>query len=138
MRHRGIRAVAALVLTAGLVFADIGVASIASAHQFEDVATISLQRKPRTVPRGGGRVNFFGRVKAEHRKCRAHRLVKIFRIHSGLVTTALTRGGGAYSVTKNVRPGRYVARVASFAAGEHPHRHVCFGARSPVRRIRRR
>jgi hypothetical protein len=64
-------------------------------------------------------------------------LVELFRIGKGVVATDLSDNSGEFSMRVRVRAsGSYVAKVDSSANGLHPHRHVCWGARSNVVRVR--
>lgn len=127
-----------LVTTASMVLlSGLSVGDLAVAHNFEETRSISLARRPTGRVKKGSRVTFYGRVKSAEPFCYRQELVELIRIGKGTVSSDLTDNTGEFSMRVRVRAsGSYVARVSSTANGTHPHRHVCYGARSNVVRVR--
>lgn len=127
----------AVALSFVMVLLGTSIGEVAMAHNFEAIRSITLARRPTGKVNRGKRVRFFGRVRSTERSCVNKELVLLVRIGSGVVSSDLTDGAGFYSMRIRVwKTGRYVARVGGKGSGVHPHRHVCFGDRSNVRKVR--
>jgi hypothetical protein len=130
----GLRRRALAVALGCLVLLSVAsIGEVALAHNFEATRSISLARRPTGKVKKGTRVTFFGRVRSEAQSCYRNELVELIRIGSGVVSSDITDRSGEYSMRIRVRrTGRYVARVSTTASGAHPHRHVCYGAKSNI------
>lgn len=137
MKARSRTRVLVVAFGCALVLTGTSIGEIAVAHNFEETRSISLARRPTGTVDRGTRVTFFGRVRSAEPSCYKNELVELVRIGSGVVSSDLTNSQGEYSMRIRVRrTARYLARASTTASGVHPHRHVCFGAKSNIVKVR--
>ncbi len=115
----------------------VGVAEVATAHEFEADRTITIDRRPKGPVQRGTRVRFFGQISSPRRACENFELVELVRRNTGVVARDVSDGQGRYSMRIRVRrTGRYFTRVSGTFSGVHPHRHVCEPGQSRTIRVR--
>lgn len=126
-----------MVVAVGSAILISGFSLPAAAHQFEETTTLSMSRRPRGAVKRGTVVRFFGRLNSARASCERGKLIELVRVGSGVVGRDITDREGDYLIRKSVRrTGDYFTRFSGTARGTHPHRHICFGSRSPTRHVR--
>ena len=117
-----IKALAAVLISATLLLG--GPTGMAVAHTFRDRTQLTLNVSDRNVDRGDY-VVFSGRLKADHKECRAHRIVELYR--DGVkVDQTQTNDDGEYRFRRRVFDDhRWQVRFGGFVGGTHPHSHTC-------------
>ena len=123
-----------LTLLVSVTLLLTGSMETAVAHQFSDRTRLTLNVSDRSVQRGDT-VTFSGRLIAKHRRCRAHRVVGLYR-NGVKVDQTRTSGRGFYSFKRKLfRTARWQVRFAGRVSGTHPHSHTCRPSRSKKIRV---
>jgi hypothetical protein len=122
-----IKGILALIMSGMLLLG--GPTGTAVARDFTDSTTLSLNASPRHVDKGDS-VSFSGHLRADHKKCRVHRTIKLFR-NGVKVAQTLTDSNGFYRFVRNIfRTANWQTRFSGAVGGTHPHSFTCLASRS--------
>jgi hypothetical protein len=117
-----------LILTSFLV---VALGGVAGAHQFTDNTNLTIHKNHPNPYDKDETVIFKGKANADHKFCRKHRRVSLFKKRPGpdrFIESDITGGRGRYKVVwESARLGthRFYTKVKPKVGGQHPHRHVC-------------
>ena len=117
-----IKALAVVLISATLLLG--GPAGVVVAHTFTYRTQLTLNVSERHIERGEY-VIFFGRLKADHKDCRSHQVVRLYR-DGNQVDTTTTDDDGEYRFRRRVfDTARWQVRFGGSVSGTHPHSHTC-------------